>query len=386
MIKVIKISILRELGANNLNSDKSGEVKQMIINNTVVRRIASQCLERGIKESFREENLDNDYIASCNTRYAAEFIINEIITKKKESDEENIKKIKETVDTVMKNVFYAKKSSKKDDDVATGKNAIKFSKMDLYNLSKMMEELIYSGVSKNDCVDFVKKNFKDCVSIEDAFNGKMNTNDYIRNVDSCIHCAHARGIYPFIRQSDTFTALDDLASFIGKEIGSAIIDEKSFDSGTTLFQTMAIDLDQLKRNLKLNNDKKFEEMFVKDNILYSYLEECIMSFPKNAQHSYLCAPRPALISIELLNTKRFNTDDNAFNDLKRDDALSDISNGIKKYVDFLNAADRQYELAGERFFFTFPTAEYRPNNCTVYENFKELLSDICSKTDDCFKE
>lgn len=367
--KAIKISNLKHFTApNNMNSDRNGEAKEVLLNNKPHRRISSQCGKKSAKYALHEEFQDDVDFKSYNTRHAEKYVTMLVLTHQSELGKTEAE-ISDIVTHCIQEIFHQ------------GKNAIKFAEYDFYCLAEMIVKQLTAKANKDAIIKYINSNFKHAISVEDAIFGKMHTsNSGANTVESPLYYAHAFSVFPHNRQTDAFVAIDDVLSFLGLSNASALLEEKAYDAGSTMFLTFAIDFTQLLKNLEESSNPNVakipydKEAFRK--YLSAILEHLILSNSRSGQHAFFSNPNPSMVSAELLSNKNITTDDNAFDNMKRIEGHSDVEYAIEKYVNFVNQQDRAFRKPAARFYFTADSCNASPQNCIEHENLYEFIDAI----------
>lgn len=289
---LIEIHMLKNYPPVNLNRDDSGAPKTCYFGGVQRGRISSQCLKRSwrMSDSFRslgsvgvrtrrmpEQVAERLKAQGINAAFAerAQMMLTGIVNKdgkeKKEGYTEQVviyspEDIDKLTDAVMKAIA-------EDGDVA------KFSKRKASDFKKMVD-----GAATRP------------ITADIALFGRMVTSDCFRNVDASIQVAHAISTHTVSRESDYFTAVDDLLK--EDEVGAGMMGDVDFNS-CCYYEYAALDVDQLRENLK---DTESCEALV-EKLVPALIRTMTMTNPTGKQNTFAGQVFPSLMMIECKQDK-----------------------------------------------------------------------------------
>ena len=334
---LIEIHMLKNYPPVNLNRDDSGAPKTCFFGGVQRGRISSQCLKRSwrMSESFRklgsagirtrrmpeqvakrliEQGIGEDYAERAQQMLTG--IVNKEGKEKKEGYTEQI-------------VIYAPEDIEKLTDamlkaIAEDGEFKKFKARKASDFKKMMD-----GAAMRP------------VTADIALFGRMVTSDCFRDVDASIQVAHAISTHAVSRESDYFTAVDDLLQ--NGEVGAGMMGDVDFNS-CCYYEYAALDTDQLRENLKYTDN--CEELV--DRLVPALLRTMIVTNPSGKQNTFAGQVLPALILVECKQDKIPLSYVNAFEDpVTPYGGRGIVTKSVERLSAHVAAMDAAYQLPVE---------------------------------------
>ena len=300
---LIEIHMLKNYPPVNLNRDDSGAPKTCFFGGVQRGRISSQCLKRSwrMSESFRKLGS-----AGIRTRRMPERVAN--CLREKGIDDAYAERAQMMLTGILND---------KGTEIKEGytKQVAFYSPEDI---DKLTDSVIKAINADGDLKKFKARKANDFRKLVDgaktrpitadiALFGRMVTSDCFRDVDASIQVAHAISTHAVSRESDYFTAVDDLLK--PGEVGAGMMDDVDFNS-CCYYEYAALDTDQLRENLKYTDN--CEELV--DRLVPALLRTMIVTNPSGKQNTFAGQVLPALILVECKQDKIPLSYVNAFED------------------------------------------------------------------------
>lgn len=300
---LIEIHMLKNYPPVNLNRDDSGAPKTCFFGGVQRGRISSQCLKRSwrMSESFRKLGS-----AGIRTRRMPERVAN--CLREKGIDDAYAERAQMMLTGILND---------KGTEIKEGytKQVAFYSPEDI---DKLTDSVIKAINADGDLKKFKARKANDFRKLVDgaktrpitadiALFGRMVTSDCFRDVDASIQVAHAISTHAVSRESDYFTAVDDLLK--PGEVGAGMMDDVDFNS-CCYYEYAALDTDQLRENLKYTDN--CEELM--DRLVPALLRTMIVTNPSGKQNTFAGQVLPALILVECKRDKIPLSYVNAFED------------------------------------------------------------------------
>ncbi len=300
---LIEIHMLKNYPPVNLNRDDSGAPKTCFFGGVQRGRISSQCLKRSwrMSESFRKLGS-----AGIRTRRMPERVAN--CLREKGIDDAYAERAQMMLTGILND---------KGTEIKEGytKQVAFYSPEDI---DKLTDSVIKAINADGDLKKFKARKANDFRKLVDgaktrpitadiALFGRMVTSDCFRDVDASIQVAHAISTHAVSRESDYFTAVDDLLK--PGEVGAGMMDDVDFNS-CCYYEYAALDTDQLRENLKYTDN--CEELM--DRLVPALLRTMIVTNPSGKQNTFAGQVLPALILVECKQDKIPLSYVNAFED------------------------------------------------------------------------
>ena len=289
---LIEIHMLKNYPPVNLNRDDSGAPKTCFFGGVQRGRISSQCLKRSwrMSESFRKLGS-----AGIRTRRMPERVAN--CLREKGIDDAYAERAQMMLTGILND---------KGTEIKEGytKQVAFYSPEDI---DKLTDSVIKAINADGDLKKFKARKANDFRKLVDgaktrpitadiALFGRMVTSDCFRDVDASIQVAHAISTHAVSRESDYFTAVDDLLK--PGEVGAGMMDDVDFNS-CCYYEYAALDTDQLRENLKYTDN--CEELM--DRLVPALLRTMIVTNPSGKQNTFAGQVLPALILVECKRDK-----------------------------------------------------------------------------------
>lgn len=334
---MLEFHMLKNYPPVNLNRDDSGAPKTCFFGGVQRGRISSQCLKRSWRNSPVFEALGS---CGVRTRYMPELVGNKL--REAGIDEECI----EIAEAMLTGV--ANKDGTENKKGSYTAQIILYSPDDIECLAaKVKEEIEKAGSAKEfkkcKAKEFAKL-IKDAqvrpITADIALFGRMVTSDCFRDVDAAIQVAHAISTHAVNRESDYFTAVDDLLQN-RDEIGAGMMGDTDFNS-CCYYEYASLDVDQLKENLK---DSENSSQLIRE-LVPALLRVMAVTNPSGKQNSFAGQILPSLILVECKKDKIPLSYANAFETPVSQYGANPkiVETSIRKLFDEINAMDDAYGL------------------------------------------
>lgn len=325
MSKFINLHVIQSVPVNCMNRDDVGNIKTAIFGGVTRARVSSQCWKRNIREVLQEKISEiayrsdrfPDYIfqklvgKGMNPELAFNSIVKvfgEMISKKatemfkseeiktegaieeknnEEVVEENGKKKKGKKEKVNKRYIF-KQENYNPEEFRTD-TLLFFSEMEIDHI---VDQILSSNENLSNIVEIIsnaKDEESDKMGVQVALFGRMVAKADNLNVEASSSYAHAITTHEISMETDYFTALDDLKT----SQGAGHLNVSSFTSGV-FYRHMVLNVDTLKKNLKVLSDEKLIELIEK------WIVSCVEAFPKGKQTSFESRTLPSYILVEVV--------------------------------------------------------------------------------------
>jgi len=291
---MLEIHMLKNYPPVNLNRDDSGAPKTCFFGGVQRGRISSQCLKRSWRESelFRE-------LGSVGTRTRR---MPEMVSEKLRE-----MGVDEAYLPIAENMLtgVANKDGKENQKGNYTAQIVLYAPEDILKLAAAVK----AAVDEDKSVEqFKKRKAKEFVKLVDgaktrpvtadiALFGRMVTSDGFRDVDAAMQVAHAISTHAINRESDYYTAVDDLLED-RDEIGAGMMGYTDFNS-CCYYEYASLDVDQLRENLQYAPDAAA----LVDKLLPALLRAMAFSNPSGKQNTFAGQVLPALVMIECKRDK-----------------------------------------------------------------------------------
>lgn len=249
----IEIHYLKEYPPTNLNRDDNNAPKTALYGGVSRGRISSQCLKR----QWRISDYFKDAVGADNLGIRTRDL--PAVVGQRMLDAGFPEQIVEAIKPKITGI--ANKTGKENKDADKTKQVVFYSRQDIDAIT----EAVISCVNGLDEKDVKKLNAKDIeaaikgaktrpITPDIAAFGRMVTTNSIRNVDAAMQVAHAIATHKTIKESDYFTAVDDLLTGETMEgSGAGHINSTDFIS-SCFYHYCNIDLEQFKKNIEGADD------------------------------------------------------------------------------------------------------------------------------------
>ena len=365
---LIEIHMLKNYPPVNLNRDDGGAPKSCFFGGVQRGRVSSQCLKRSWRTSETFRSLGSFGIrtrsmpAMVGERLTAMGVAPEFV----EEAEKKLTGVANKEGTVNKKgsmttqiVFYS------DEEIDRVTAAVKAA-IDQDGTLKAFTN------RKPKEFDQLKACAKDKpVTADIALFGRMVTSDYFADVDAAMQVAHAISTHAVNRESDYFTAVDDLLGQSDDDsTGAGMIGDVDYNS-CCYYEYAALDTDILRDNLQNCPDR---EALI-EKLIPILLRAMAYTNPSGKQNTFAGQVLPDLIMVECKTDKIPLSYVNAFEEPvsawgNRPDL---VKNSVKKLTEHVDCMDKAYELPVlHRAFFAPRFAEIHPASCEEYSQFSAL--------------
>ena len=333
---LLEIHMLKNYPPVNLNRDDSGAPKSCFFGGVQRGRISSQCLKRSWRTSEVFKTLGSYGIRTrCMPELVAEKLSAWGVS------EEFIQEAR------VKLTGIANKDGKTSEDGITGQ-IIFYSTDEIECIAQHMKAMIdedgsvkaFKKRSPKQMDALLKSAKTNPITADIALFGRMVTSDYFADVDASMQVAHAISTHAVNRESDYFTAVDDLLQAKDQN-GAGMIGDIDYNS-CCYYEYASLDTDSLRGNLK--NVENGDELAAK--LLPVLLRAMAMSNPSGKQNTFAGHVLPDFVMIECKKDKiplsyvnAFETPVAAWGDSPRI-----VHNSICRLLRHVNSMDRAYEL------------------------------------------
>ena len=337
---LLEIHMLKNYPPVNLNRDDSGAPKSCFFGGVQRGRISSQCLKRSWRTSAMFQSLGSSGIR---TRHMPELVAEKL--RAWGVDESFIDEAKTKLTAI------ANKEGKASDKGITTQ-IIFYADSEIERVAQRMKAMIEEDGSVK---AFKKRNPKELdtlledakvnpVTVDIALFGRMVTSKYFADVDASMQVAHAISTHLVNRESDYFTAVDDLIRDRDEDqdaSGAGMLGDIDYNS-CCYYEYASLDTDALRQNLRnaANCDELIEEL------LPVLLRAMAMSNPSGKQNTFAGHVFPDFVMLECKKDKIPLSYVNAFE--KPVDAWGEnpqiVANSIRKLLRHINRMDDAYEL------------------------------------------
>ena len=364
---LIEIHMLKNYPPVNLNRDDSGAPKSCFFGGVQRGRISSQCLKRSWRTSEIFKSIGSYGIR---TRKLPELIEERLLEMGVSADFAKAAKEKMT--------GIANKEGTTSKDGMTSQ-IVFYSQDEIERVAQRVKEAIDSD---GNLKTFEKRKPKDFealkadakispVSADIALFGRMVTSDYFINVDAAMQVAHAISTHPVNRESDYYTAMDDLLK-AGEETGAAMIGDTDYNS-CCYYEYASIDTDILEENLKDTPNK--EEVI--SRLIPALLQAAAFSNPSGKQNSFAGQIMPDLIMIECKKDKIPLSYVNAYEVPVSVWGTNPhvVENSIRKLAEHVDSMDEAYGLPiVARGWFAPRYSDICPKASQSFSRFSDLIA------------
>lgn len=290
---LLEIHILKNYPPVNLNRDDSGAPKTCYFGGVLRGRISSQCLKRSYRTSGVFSELGS---VGIRTRHMPTLVTEKL--RELGLDEEYCNHAEKMLTGI------ANKDGKENNKASITEQIVIYSPQDIEKLAKTVMD---TATKKGSLKEFKSVKAKDFVALVDgakirpvtadiALFGRMVTSDCFRNVDASMQVAHAISTHAVARESDYFTAVDDLMDS-HNETGAGMMGDIDYNS-CCYYEYASIDVDQLHDNLKESEDKELV-----DKLIPQLLRTMMLSNPSGKQNTFAGHVLPSFVMIECKRDK-----------------------------------------------------------------------------------
>ena len=334
---LIEIHMLKNYPPVNLNRDDSGAPKTCYFGGSQRGRVSSQCLKRSWRTSDLFKQLGS---VGTRTRRMPEQVAERL--REQGLGDEFVERAQQMLTGI------ANKDGKENTKGNYTEQIVIYSPEDIERLTKAVMDAV---AEDGDIKKFKARKAKDFTKLVDgaqtrpitadiALFGRMVTSECFRDVDAAMQVAHAISTHTVSRESDYFTAVDDLLK--NDEVGAGMMGDVDFNS-CCYYEYAALDVDQLRENLKDTPDCDT----LVDRLVPALIRTMAMTNPSGKQNTFAGQVFPALIMIECKKDKIPLSYVNAYEEPATAYGKGIVMNSIQKLVDHVNLMDETYALAIE---------------------------------------
>ena len=365
---LIEVHMLKNYPPVNLNRDDSGAPKTCFFGGVQRGRISSQCLKRNWRISDTFKALGSFGIR---TRNMPELVGKRLLELGvgQEFIDEAVKKLtgiankdgtvnkKGNITTQM--VFYSKEEIER---IAQGIKATIEEDGDLKTFTKRLpkdlDKLQSCSVDKP-------------ISADIALFGRMVTSQYLADVDAAMQVAHAISTHAVNRESDYFTAVDDLINESSDDSGAGMIGDVDYNS-CCYYEYASIDTDILQENLK---NCEFKDELI-EKLIPALIRTMAYTNPSGKQNTFAGQVLPDMVMVECKKDKIPLSYVNAFETPVRawGSQPNLVKNSLEQFSKHVDCMDKAYELPVLHRAYFAPRFEEKPEKCDVYERFSAMIS------------
>ncbi|MBR3738945.1 MAG: type I-E CRISPR-associated protein Cas7/Cse4/CasC [Clostridia bacterium] len=359
---LIEIHMLKNYPPVNLNRDDSGAPKSCFFGGVQRGRISSQCLKRSWRKSECFKELGEEGIRTNDMpNYVGEqLILRGIEQKLANAATKKLTQIAKKEDK--------ENESQEDPDKSKGKTqTIFYTNEEIAFLIDRIEKMIVQdGNLNNFSIIFqqLEKEKKRPLTVDMALFGRMVTSKYFDNVEASMQVAHAISTHMVNRESDYFTAIDDLTN------QASMLDETNYSS-CCYYEYAALDTDILRENLKYRTDR---DALMK-KLVPVLLKAMAHTNPSGKQKSFAGNIFPDMIMVELKKEKIALSYVNAFEEPVTCWSAKGglVQKSLEKLVNHIDCMDRAFQLQViHRAFFTERFDGIHPHNCEIFDDLPSL--------------
>ena len=366
---LIEIHMLKNYPPVNLNRDDSGAPKSCFFGGVQRGRISSQCLKRSWRTSEIFRSVGSSGIR---TRKLPELVAERLTEMGFDSE------IVEEAKSKMTGI--ANKEGKTTTDGQTAQ-IVFYSGEEIDRVAQRVAEAIRED---GDLKTFKKRKpgeFKamandaklNPISADIALFGRMVTSPYFMNVDAAMQVAHAISTHAVNRESDYYTAMDDLLR-AGEETGAGMIGDVDYNS-CCYYEYASIDTDALLQNLRNSPEK--EELACR--VIGALLRAMAFTNPSGKQNTFAGQVLPSMVMIECKEDKIPLSYVNAFETPVGTWGSTPklIETSIRKFAEYVDCMDGAYRLPVTwRGYFAPGHEDVKPAACDLFTAYQDL-TDSC---------
>lgn len=363
---LFEIHMLKNYPPVNLNRDDNGAPKSCFFGGVQRGRISSQCLKRSWRTSDIFKSLDSFGIR---TRKMPE-LVGEKLTEMGVAPEF-------VEEAELKLTGIANKDGKTSKDGKTAQ-VVFYAQSEIDQVALRIKEAIDAD---KDLKTFAKRSSKDFdalvkdakivpISADLALFGRMVTSDYFVDVDAAMQVAHAISTHAVNRESDFFTAMDDLLK-PDEEAGAAMMGDVDYNS-CCYYEYASIDTDILRENLKNSDDPDG----LIDKLLPILVKAMAYTNPSGKQNTFAGQILPDMVMVECKKDKIPLSYVNAFETpIPTWSANPEIvKKSVKAFAEHVDKMDAAYELPVlHRSFFAPRFDGIQPEKCERAAKLNEML-------------
>ena len=366
---LIEIHMLKNYPPVNLNRDDSGAPKSCYFGGVQRGRISSQCLKRSWRtsEGFHALGSFGFRTRSMPTLVGERLRDLGIEQELVEEAEKKLTGIANKDETINKKGPYTNQ-------------IVLYSMEEIERITQAVKTAIEEDGTLKAFSKRKPKEFdalKSCakekpVSLDIALFGRMVTSEYFADVDAAMQVAHAISTHAVNRESDYFTAVDDLLGLNEDIAGAGMISDTDYNS-CCYYEYASLDTDILCENLKSCPERES----LMEKLLPVLLRVMACTNPSGKQNSFAGQVFPDMVMVECKSEKIPLSYVNAFEEpISTWSGQPDlVRRSVKALTEYVDLMDRAYELPVlHRAFFAPRFQEIRPGTCESFERYSALTS------------
>jgi CRISPR system Cascade subunit CasC len=280
--KFITISIIQDAGINNSNRDDVGEVKSVTVGGCRRQRRSSQCKKRVDRKAMIDLGISPAY----RSKILADKLYKEALAKGVSPKEalSRIGIIFGTNKTPGKLIDGFKDLEKSGVKGTITTSCLIYYSEDEYQ--QLLEVLLNGAEITTDIQGILTQGQKRFGGLVALF-GRMMADHPDMNVEAAAAYSHAFSTHEIAMESDYFTAMDDCAT----GPGAGHLDQTSF-THSVLFQTVVLDIEQLKCNLPDTSPEDIQAL------VCAFIEAVITSAPEGKKNAFYSNTLPEMVVID----------------------------------------------------------------------------------------
>lgn len=367
---LIEVHMLKNYPPVNLNRDDSGSPKSCFFGGVQRGRISSQCLKRSWRTSDTFRSVGS---LGIRTRKLPELVEEKLLAMGVDKDM--------AAEAKEKMTGIANKEGKTTKDGQTAQ-IVFYAQEEIERVAQRVKEAIDAD---GDLKTFKNRKPKDFtvmiadakvspVSADIALFGRMVTSDYFMNIDASMQVAHAISTHAVNRESDFYTAMDDLLK-AGEESGAGMMGDVDYNS-CCYYEYASIDTDALKENLKNSPDPEG----IIQKLIPALLQAMAYTNPSGKQNTFAGQVMPDLVMVECKKDKIPLSYVNAYETPVPAWGSNPkvVENSIKRLAEYVDTMDNAYELPViTREWFAPRFKDVHPAKAEIYDKFSGLI-EACS--------
>lgn len=337
---MLEFHMLKNYPPVNLNRDDSGAPKSCFFGGVMRGRISSQCLKRSWRRSDGFKTLGS---SGTRTRHMPDMVSD--ILRQRGVDEEYIA-ISEKMLTGVAN-----KEGKENTKGNYTAQIVMYAPEDLEKLADKVQEAIHED---GDVKKFKQRKAKDFAKLFDdvkvrpitadiALFGRMVTSEAFRDVDAAMQVAHAISTHAVNRESDYYTAVDDLLDN-RDESGAGMMGDTDYNS-CCYYEYASLDVDQLRDNLQFSENR--DELI--QRLIPALMRAMAFTNPSGKQNTFAGQVLPSLVLVECKRDKIPLSYVNAYEEpvATYGQRPQIVQNSIRKLFEEIETMDEVYQLKVE---------------------------------------
>ena len=364
---LIEVHMLKNYPPVNLNRDDSGAPKTCFFGGVQRGRISSQCLKRSwrISDTFRE--LES---FGSRTRHMPDIVGDRLAGMG--VGEEFVEEAKKKLTGIANKDGTINKKGNFTTQIVI------YSNEEIERIAQAVKAAIDED---GDIKTFIKRSPKDfdkllsCsedkpISADIALFGRMVTSPYLADVDAAMQVAHAISTHAVNRESDYFTAVDDLIGQGDDDSGAGMIGDVDYNS-CCYYEYASLDTDILRENLK--NCEIREELISK--LIPALIKTMAFTNPSGKQNTFAGQVLPDMVMVECKKDKVPLSYVNAFEEPVSawGSQPNLVKSSVQKLVSHVDCMDGAYELPVlHRAYFSPRFGDMHPEKADAFKQFSAL--------------